>query len=174
MMLNGSGKSMCPCLPNLEGKHSLFHRYILRCAQLLQSRLTLCKPKDHSAPSPLFMGFSRQEYWSGLPCSPSGNRPYPGTEPESPALQAGSSLLSHQGSPIYNATRTMLCLPAQLCLTLCDPMERSPPSASVHEGSPGKNSGVNCCALLQGISPFQRSNLHLRFSTTSATWEALI
>ena len=39
MMLNGSGKSVYPCLvPNLEGKHSLFHHYILRCAQLLQSR----------------------------------------------------------------------------------------------------------------------------------------
>ena len=32
---------------------------------------------------PLHMGFSRQEYWSGLPCSP-GDPPDPGIEPMSP------------------------------------------------------------------------------------------
>ena len=32
-------------------------------------------------------GFSKQEYWSGLPCPPPGNLPYPGTEPRSPAVQ---------------------------------------------------------------------------------------
>ena len=37
---------------------------------------------------PLFMGFSRQEYWSGLPFSPPGDLPDPGTEPESPASPA--------------------------------------------------------------------------------------
>ena len=38
---------------------------------------------------PLSMGFSRQEYWSGLPCPPPGDLPNPGIEPaslESPAL----------------------------------------------------------------------------------------
>ena len=35
-------------------------------------------------------GFSRQEYWSGLPCSPPGNLPNPGIESRSPALQADS------------------------------------------------------------------------------------
>ena len=34
----------------------------------------------------LSMGFSRQEYWRGLPCPPPGDLPDPGTEPESPAL----------------------------------------------------------------------------------------
>ena len=38
----------------------------------------------------LFMGFSRQEYWSGLPCPPAGDLPDPGIELASPALQAGS------------------------------------------------------------------------------------
>ena len=44
--------------------------------------------------APLSMGFSRQEYWSGLPCPPPGDLPNPGIEPTSlmsPAL-AGSSL----------------------------------------------------------------------------------
>ena len=47
----------------------------------------------------LSMGFSRQEYWSGLPCPPPGYLPNPRMEPRSPVLQADSLLLSHQGSP---------------------------------------------------------------------------
>ena len=35
-------------------------------------------------------GFSRQEYWSGLPCPPPGDLPNPGIEPRPPALQADS------------------------------------------------------------------------------------
>ena len=38
--------------------------------------------------TPLSMGFSRQEYWSGLPCPSPGDLPDPGIEPRSPALQA--------------------------------------------------------------------------------------
>ena len=45
--------------------------------------------------APLSMGFSRQKYCSGLPCPPPGDLPDPGIEPTSPALQAGSSPLSH-------------------------------------------------------------------------------
>ena len=33
--------------------------------------------------APVFMGFSRQEYWSGLPCPPPGDFPNPEIEPES-------------------------------------------------------------------------------------------
>ena len=50
--------------------------------------------------APLSMGFSRQEYWSGLPFPPPGDPPDPGIEPTPPALQVDSLLLSHQGSPI--------------------------------------------------------------------------
>ena len=59
----------------------------------------------------------------------------------------------------------MLCLVAQSCLTLCDPMDGSPPGSSVHADSPGKNTGVGCYAHLQGIFPTQGSNpslLHCR------------
>ena len=41
----------------------------------------------------------------------------------------------------------------QLCLTLCDPMDCSLPGSSVHGYSPGKNTGVGCHFLLQGIFP---------------------
>ena len=45
------------------------------------------------------MGFSRQEYWSGLLCSPPGDLPHPGIETATlaaPALQVDSLLLSHR------------------------------------------------------------------------------
>ena len=49
-------------------------------------------------------GFSRQEYWSGLPCSPSGDLLTPGTEPWSPALQAGSLPDELPGKPLISYT----------------------------------------------------------------------
>ena len=49
--------------------------------------------------APLLMGFSRQEYWSGLPCPSPGDLPDPETEPMCPALQAVSLPLSQQESP---------------------------------------------------------------------------
>ena len=55
--------------------------------------------------APLSMGFSRQEYWSGLPCSSPGHLPNPGIEPMSPvtpALQANSLSLSYQGSSLLH------------------------------------------------------------------------
>ena len=45
----------------------------------------------------------------------------------------------------------LLLLLSQLCLTLCDPVDCSPPGSSAHEDSPGKNTGVGCHFLLQGI-----------------------
>ena len=46
-----------------------------------------------------------------------------------------------------------LCLVAHLCLTLCNPMDYSPPGFSVHGDSPGKNTGVGFHAILQGNLP---------------------
>ena len=54
-----------------------------------QSCLTLCNPWTVAHPAPLSMGFSRQDYWSGLPCPSPGDLPDPGIEPQSlvsPAL----------------------------------------------------------------------------------------
>ena len=45
--------------------------------------------------------------------------------------------------------------------TLCDPMDCSPSGTSVQGDSPGKNTGVGCHALLQGIFPNWGSNLCL-------------
>ena len=55
-------------------------------------------------------------------------------------------------------TYCVLCLVAQSCPTLCDPMDSSPPGSSVLGDSPGKNTEVSCHALLQGIYPTQALN----------------
>ena len=47
-------------------------------AQLLQSCLALSDPWTVAGQAPLSMGFSRHECWSGLPCPPPGDLPYPG------------------------------------------------------------------------------------------------
>ena len=45
--------------------------------------------------APLSMGFSRQEYWSGLPCPPPGDLPDPGTEPTSHISRIDRQILYH-------------------------------------------------------------------------------
>ena len=149
------------------------------------------------------MGFSRQEYWSGLPFPSPGDLSNLGIELCLLHWQTYSLLLSHLGNPLekndspekyskhlekinisnlcsfvcfgfkasqhkpcatrsHSAFLTLLqpamCLVAQLCLTLCDPTDCSPPGSSVHGDSPGKKTGVGCHALLQRIFPTQGSN----------------
>ena len=52
----------------------------------------------------------------------------------------------------------VLCVGTQSCPTPCDPMDCSPSGSSVHGGSPGKNTGMGCHSLLQGIFPTRGSN----------------
>ena len=55
--------------------------------------------------APLSMGFSKQEYWSGLPCLPLGNLPNPGIKPASPALQVDSLLTEPSEKPLLPLQR---------------------------------------------------------------------
>ena len=60
---------------------------VLVWSEVAQSCPTLCNPMDSSLhQAPASMGFSRQEYWSGLPFPSPGNLPDPGIEPRSPSL----------------------------------------------------------------------------------------
>ena len=59
-----------------------------------QSYPTLCNLMDCSLP-----GFSRQEYWSGLPFPSPGDLPSPGIEPRSPALEADTLTSEPPGKP---------------------------------------------------------------------------
>ena len=67
---------------------------------LLLSRVQLFfDPMDYSPQAPLFMGFPRQEYWSGLPLPSPGDLPNTRIKLAFLALQEDSSLLTHWGSP---------------------------------------------------------------------------
>ena len=57
-------------------------------SEVAQSCPTLCNPMTLTYQAPPSMGFSRQEYWSGLPFPFPGDLPNPGIKPRSPALQA--------------------------------------------------------------------------------------
>ena len=83
---------------------------------------------------PLSVGYSRQEYWSGLPFPSPGDFPNPGIEPRSPALQADSLPSEPRVKPVLeyrklNAVRSEV-LVSQLCSALC-PMDYSPLGSSV-------------------------------------------
>ena len=65
------------------------HAWVLICFSHVQLFVT---PWNVACQAPLSMGFSRQEYWSRLPCPPPGDFPDPGIKPESlmsPALAGG-------------------------------------------------------------------------------------
>jgi len=73
----------------------------------------------------LLIGFSRQEYCSGLPFPSPGDLPDPGIELGSPALQADSL-----------PSEPVIILVTQLCLIFCDPMDCSMPGFPVHHELP--------------------------------------
>ena len=73
--------------------------WMLSCFSYVRLFETLCSVTYHV---PLSMEFSRQEYWSELPCPPPGDLPDPEIKPASlmsPALQAGSLPLVPPGKP---------------------------------------------------------------------------
>ena len=67
------------------------------CAQSLRRVRLFARTVVHQAPLP--MGFSRQEYQSGLPCPPAGHLPNPGIEHRSPALKVDSLASESPGKP---------------------------------------------------------------------------
>ena len=95
------------------------------------------------------MGFSRQEYWSGLPCPPPGDLSESGIKQVtsvSPVLQADSLPAEPLEKPLVDAAAAAKSL--QSCPTLCDPMDCSLPGSSVHGIFPGKSTEVGCHCLL--------------------------
>ena len=61
--------------------------------------LTLVTLWTAACQAPLSMGFSRQEYWSGLPGPPPGDLPSPGIKPMSPAQLVDSLPSEPPGKP---------------------------------------------------------------------------
>ena len=84
--------------------------------------------------TPLSVGFSRQEYWFGLPFASPGDLPDPGIEPCSTILQADSLPSEPPGKPIF--IYQFHLVQSQLCLTLCNPMDCSTSGFPVHHQLP--------------------------------------
>ena len=72
------------------------------CAMLCHSAVSdYMTPRTGARQAPLSMGFSRQEYWSGLPCPPPGDLPDPGIKLRSPALQVDSLPTEPSGNCLH-------------------------------------------------------------------------
>ena len=72
----------------------------MKC-EIAQSCLTLCDPIDSSLhQAPTSMGFSRQEYWSGLPFPSPGNLLDPRIEPKAPAVSPALHVDSFTADPL--------------------------------------------------------------------------
>ena len=77
-------------------------------AKSLQPCPTLCDPINGSPPGSSVHGISQARILEWLPFPSPGDLPNPRTEPTSPALQADSLLLSHQGSPRRGFLKRMI------------------------------------------------------------------
>ena len=69
------------------------------CSLAVQLCLTLVALWTVARQAPRSMGFSRQQYWSGLSFPPPGDLLYPGTEPKSSALEGGYFTAEPPGKP---------------------------------------------------------------------------
>ena len=115
-------------------------------------------------------GFSRPEYWSGLPCPPPGDLPDPGIEPRSPALQADSLLTEPPGKPENTGVDSLICLkgifPTQE--SNCSPLHcRQILYQLSYQGSPSTSLMFTNIFLLTWVY-----NKHLKLSTADpwTTW----
>ena len=127
------------CQPSMHSvENMLMHACVLSCLSLVWL-FTALWTVAHQAP--LSMGFSRQEYWSGLPCPPLGDLP-------NPEIELGSLKSSWIGRQVFttSATCSSTCVLSlvQHFATLC-PWD-----------CPDKNTRVGCHFLLQGTFPTQR------------------
>ena len=87
------------------GCHFLLQRMKVESeSEVAQSCPTLSDPMDCSLPGSSVPGFSRQEYWSGVPLPSPGDFPNPGIEPGSPALQVDSLPSEPPGKPVWTTT----------------------------------------------------------------------
>ena len=85
------------------------HRVFYPLIKLMKLSRADCLPFSvQCSQAPLCMGFSRGEYWSGLPFPSPGHLPNPGIEPGSPALHADSSPSKSPGKPIMKPMRVLL------------------------------------------------------------------
>ena len=143
--------------------------FICTHAQLL-SCVWLCDTSDCSWPYSISMGFSRQEYWSGLPFSPPGYLLNPGIEPTSPALAGrfftpqppGKSTFHIQAEKCQNDKETFTFLTFQKVRLKPKPISRSRPNKKWRETLVHLSVKFNCSVVSNSVTPW-----------TAAHWASL-
>ena len=146
ILCNSTGNQI-PICNQSEIQLSFYRQDPQRTAVQIGKKFPLIKSKRNQLEIARLLGATT---WHWL-CCPKGQSPVPrragqGMEQEELSLSFGCQYRTH-----------VLCLVAQSCLSLCDPMDCSPPGSSVHGDSPGENTRVGCHGLLQGIFPTQES-----------------
>ena len=86
-------------------------RYVYVRAQCFSRIQLFVTPWTIARQTPLSMGFSSQEYWSGLPFPPTGDLPDPRIEPTSPALAGRFFTTSYLGIPKFWDTEPQILFP---------------------------------------------------------------
>ena len=155
----------------------IFYALLLLLLLSRFSRVRLfATPWNVAHQAPPFMGFSRQEYWSGLPF-PSGDLPDPGIEPRSPALQADTGrcfnlwatreapiLMRREKTGIQHRTVKALTLELNLAQFSHSVMSNSLPPHGLQDTRlpcPSPTPGVysNSCPLSQWCHPTISSSI---------------
>ena len=137
------------------------------CVLVTQLCLTLCGLMDCSPPGFSVHGLLQARILEWVPILFSRRSSQPkGLNPGLLYCRKILFCLSHQGSHprvIQNSVNNRLCCAKSLqsCLTLWNAIDCGLPGFSVHGDSPGKNTGVDWHALLQGIFPTQGLNPYL-------------
>ena len=108
------------------------------CAKLLQLCLVLCNPMDCILPgsSPLSMGSSRQEYWSGLTYPPPWDLSDSGIKPMSLTSPVLADRFFTIGTTWKYPSSVHFSSVTQSCPTLCNPINHSTPGLPVHHHPP--------------------------------------
>ena len=144
-------------LINIIGKNPEYDNLMAFCMYdhvmvvVVKLCLTLASPWTVACQAPLSIGFSRQEYWSGLLFPSPGDLFHPRIESRSSVLQAYAAILSYEGIP-WSCWKVKV---VQLCPTLCDPFGilqarilewvAFPFSRGPSQPTQGSNSGVPHC-----------------------------
>ena len=147
---NGAGEQINEWTRS-KGSHLL--SLLGACPGLLSPKLSVPK-SGPCLPPPSLSGTGRTRMLGTHPLKPSDSAVMAGHVGSMPPWAFVSILwtLGMGDLQIYVAAKTVSGVKeARSCPSLCDPMDCSPPGSSVHGDSPGKTTGVDCHALLQGI-----------------------
>ena len=123
--------------------------------------------------------FSRQEYWSGLSCPPSGDPPNPGIKPRSPSLQVDYSWSEPLGKPVCNISSVQSLSRIQLFVTpwttacwasMCITNSRNLPKLMSIESVMPSNHVILCRSLLLLPSIFPNIRIFSNESALHIRW----